>query len=644
MAPRSTQRPGGEGFLAAVGAAAQQAPGHSRVADLLLSDSGEALRTAGGQRMAYDADDTTEPLAQSKWWQASAKAVRLSVLEHIERSNAREVVNEQLRVWAANKVQQYGQADLDQMDLVDVDQIDMDDAGPIEPTSSGFASDIKRCWEARIQAEVDERLEAAKILWERAMQAEMSQMADLRAQVKDLETELEEEASESQRLAIQVAKVMAETERLRMERENERRLRQEDALAIEAERREAREVKPVAVTMPHQVQSAEDIEALHSRADDSERLLAKVQRQLDDAAVEAKGREAALKSAHEKSALLEAQLHAHKSKSAGDKGTKDTKDKGAKDKGAKGKGAKDKNEDVAELTKAQKEANANGLEALKWKDACERLIKEQATERQAAQAAVAAAISAAKPPPAPAHAPSSESSASVAAQKAAAQKAAALEARTAELDAQVARLQKQVQALQAEKAASTKDADKLSAEDTRLRGELDASTLREASLQQAVSIASAAFTAESARTAAALAESSASAATVQRSAAEALPPQEIFHTLVSKATGMSEGSEASAVSVALPAAAPSPQLLASFSHCQQRLAALAGGLVTAVTEDAQSREREASTTLHNVAAGRGVLQAAGGEPTCLGMAVLHAAATCLRGVMEVRLLALFHIP
>ena len=54
-------------------------------------------------------DDESVPLAHNRWFQASAKAVRMSVLEHIERDKARSQVSEQLRVWAAEKVQQYSQ-------------------------------------------------------------------------------------------------------------------------------------------------------------------------------------------------------------------------------------------------------------------------------------------------------------------------------------------------------------------------------------------------------------------------------------------------------------------------------------------------------------------------------------------------------
>jgi hypothetical protein len=80
-------------------------PGHT-----IAADNGEAMRDENGCFLhAVEDDDIAPPLAQSRWFQASAKAVRMSVLEHIQRDRDRSQVNEQLRVWAAQKVQSYSQ-------------------------------------------------------------------------------------------------------------------------------------------------------------------------------------------------------------------------------------------------------------------------------------------------------------------------------------------------------------------------------------------------------------------------------------------------------------------------------------------------------------------------------------------------------
>lgn len=55
----------------------------------------------------HEFDDLALPLSQSRWFQISAKAVRMSVLEHIKRADARNKVNKQLREWADNKVAEY---------------------------------------------------------------------------------------------------------------------------------------------------------------------------------------------------------------------------------------------------------------------------------------------------------------------------------------------------------------------------------------------------------------------------------------------------------------------------------------------------------------------------------------------------------
>ena len=65
------------------------------------------MRNAAGQRMQYDDDDISEPLHKQCWWRGSANTVRMSVLEHLERARDREVVSEQLRIWADDKVKLY---------------------------------------------------------------------------------------------------------------------------------------------------------------------------------------------------------------------------------------------------------------------------------------------------------------------------------------------------------------------------------------------------------------------------------------------------------------------------------------------------------------------------------------------------------
>lgn len=58
-------------------------------------------------RVEHDFDDITPPLSQSRWFQTSAKAVRMSVLAHLKRSEQLHKVNKQLREWADNKVAEY---------------------------------------------------------------------------------------------------------------------------------------------------------------------------------------------------------------------------------------------------------------------------------------------------------------------------------------------------------------------------------------------------------------------------------------------------------------------------------------------------------------------------------------------------------
>jgi hypothetical protein len=77
---------------------------------VLATNAGEALRgTTGNHMHANEEDDAPLPLAQSRWFQASAQVVRMTVIEHLEREKARNHVSEQLRVWASEKVQQYSQ-------------------------------------------------------------------------------------------------------------------------------------------------------------------------------------------------------------------------------------------------------------------------------------------------------------------------------------------------------------------------------------------------------------------------------------------------------------------------------------------------------------------------------------------------------
>lgn len=55
----------------------------------------------------HEFDDLPLPLSQKRWFQISAKAVRMSVLGHIKRAEARNKVNKQLREWADNKLLEY---------------------------------------------------------------------------------------------------------------------------------------------------------------------------------------------------------------------------------------------------------------------------------------------------------------------------------------------------------------------------------------------------------------------------------------------------------------------------------------------------------------------------------------------------------
>jgi hypothetical protein len=103
-----TKQPAALGMLkAAMDKHTMRLPDHT-----IAAENGEAMRDENGRFLhaaADDHDDITQPLAQSRWFQASAKAVRMSVLEHIQRDRDRTQVNEQLRVWAAQKVQSYSQ-------------------------------------------------------------------------------------------------------------------------------------------------------------------------------------------------------------------------------------------------------------------------------------------------------------------------------------------------------------------------------------------------------------------------------------------------------------------------------------------------------------------------------------------------------
>lgn len=74
----------------------------------VLTDDTTSKSMLSVKRGEEEGDDVRgAPLAQSRWFQASAKVVRMSVLEHLERDKARNHVSEQLRVWASEKVQQY---------------------------------------------------------------------------------------------------------------------------------------------------------------------------------------------------------------------------------------------------------------------------------------------------------------------------------------------------------------------------------------------------------------------------------------------------------------------------------------------------------------------------------------------------------
>ena len=108
---RSTVKGGTDAsFLSIVKAAAVQAD--IAVPTITAAENGECMRDRHGQRLHHGGDDEdgdSAPIAQQRWFQASAKAVRMSVLEHLERDKARSQVSEQLRVWAADKVERYSQ-------------------------------------------------------------------------------------------------------------------------------------------------------------------------------------------------------------------------------------------------------------------------------------------------------------------------------------------------------------------------------------------------------------------------------------------------------------------------------------------------------------------------------------------------------
>ena len=90
--------------------AATEKHGSSTPRPPLLASNGEAMRDENGHRLhAADDDEASQPLAQAKWFQASAKAVRMSVMEHVKRDRERSRVNEQLKAWAAQTVEAYSQ-------------------------------------------------------------------------------------------------------------------------------------------------------------------------------------------------------------------------------------------------------------------------------------------------------------------------------------------------------------------------------------------------------------------------------------------------------------------------------------------------------------------------------------------------------
>lgn len=110
---RSTVKGGADAsFLSVVKAAAVKAD--VAIPTITAAENGECMRDRHGQRLHHSEDDDDDgdsaPIAQRRWFQASAKAVRMSVLEHLERDKARSQVSEQLRVWAADKVERYSQA------------------------------------------------------------------------------------------------------------------------------------------------------------------------------------------------------------------------------------------------------------------------------------------------------------------------------------------------------------------------------------------------------------------------------------------------------------------------------------------------------------------------------------------------------
>eukprot|EP00892_Ulva_mutabilis_P009964 jgi/Ulvmu1/733/UM010_0106.1 len=145
-----------------------------------------------GSFIGTDFADITPPLSQTRWFQASAKAVRMSVLAHAKRAESRIKVNKQLREWADNKVADYTDVDLENLELVDLDQLDMDEKGPICPSARGLGSDLKQQWYSSVDEEVRRKVKEREAAMKAEMQAELDMVEDLRENVKVLKAELKE--------------------------------------------------------------------------------------------------------------------------------------------------------------------------------------------------------------------------------------------------------------------------------------------------------------------------------------------------------------------------------------------------------------------------------------------------------------------
>jgi hypothetical protein len=100
----SMSKQAGHGGLAQSGKRSFVHAVQEAVADKGLKNLSETLAA----RSFEDYHDTSIPaLVQSKWFYTSAMAVRMSVLDHMKRAEARNSISKQLRSWADEKVAKY---------------------------------------------------------------------------------------------------------------------------------------------------------------------------------------------------------------------------------------------------------------------------------------------------------------------------------------------------------------------------------------------------------------------------------------------------------------------------------------------------------------------------------------------------------